>query len=269
MRAKRRGILRNANISLRLISRIGNHTRMRPARKFVPSAFLVLLGMALLVSSASAQSQSQDPTSASQLPSAPEEGKQTKRILFIFPNFRAVSVNTQLPPQTPKEKLWQTTQDSFDYSTVIFVGALAGIAQAENSVPEFRQGAAGYGRYYWHTFVDQADENYWVEFILPVVLHQDSRYYTRGEGGLVKRASYAFTRILITRKDNGGETFNASEIVGAGAAAGISNLYYPSPERTWTKTGQRWALNVGLDAGTFLIREFWPDINAKVFHLKD
>jgi hypothetical protein len=108
-----------------------------------------------------------------------------------------------------------------------------------------------------------------VEFILPVILHQDSRYYTRGNGGFVKRASYAVTRLIITRNDDGKETFNASEIVGAGAAAGLGNLYYPSPERTWTKTGQRWALNVGLDGATFLVREFWPDINARIFHQKD
>jgi hypothetical protein len=240
---------------------------MRSARRFAAS--FVLLGMVMLISSASAQSQNQAPTSASGLPDAPDDGKQTSRILYIFPNFRAVSVDTKLPPQSAKEKFWQTTQDSFDYSSFIFVGALAGVAQAESSVPEFRQGAAGYGRYYWHTFADQADENYWVEFLFPVALHQDSRYYTRGRGGVVKRAGYAFSRIVITRKDDGGETFNASEVIGAGASAGISNLYYPSPERTWTKTGQRWVLNVGLDGATFLIREFWPDVNSAIFHQKD
>jgi hypothetical protein len=260
---------------------------MRPARGFVPSVSVVLMGMAMVMSSASAQSPShgtaepinqlqappapaqQEPTSATGLPAVPEEGKQTSRILYIFPNFRSVSVNEKLPPQSPKEKLWQTTQDSFDYSSFIFVGALAGISQAENSVPEFHQGAAGYGRYYWHTLADQTDENYWVEFLFPVTLHQDSRYYTLGRGSLLKRASYAVTRIAITRKDDGGETFNFSEVIGAGASAGISNLYYPSPERTWTKTGQRWALNVGLDGATFLIREFWPDINSAIFHQKD
>src|ERR1700722_691871 len=40
-----------------------------------------------------------DAPSASQ---EPGEGKQTKRILGIIPNFRAVSVDTHLPPQTPK-----------------------------------------------------------------------------------------------------------------------------------------------------------------------
>ena len=200
--------------------------------------------------------------------SASLEGKQTKRILGVIPNFRSVSVDEKLPPQSVKDKFITTTQDSFDYSAFIFAGALAGVSMAENSYPEFHQGAAGYGRYYWHTFADQADENYWVEFIMPTVLRQDSRYYTLGRGGIVKRTAYSFSRVLITRTDGGSETFNASEIVGAGAASGISSLYYPSTERTWTKVGQRWLTNVSLDGATFIFKEFWPDINNAIFHQK-
>lgn len=197
------------------------------------------------------------------------EGKQTKRILGIIPNFRAVSVNTKLPAQSAKEKFIGATQDSFDYSGFIFVGMLAGVSQAQDSYPEFHQGAAGYGRYYWHTLADQADENYWVEAILPSAFHQDSRYYTLGHGGLFKRTAYSFSRIFITRTDAGNETFNVSEIVGAGAASGISDLYYPSQERDWTKTGQRWLTSVSLDGGTFIFKEFWPDINSAIFHQKN
>jgi hypothetical protein len=196
------------------------------------------------------------------------EGKQTKRILGIIPNFRAVSVDVKLPPETVKEKFLGATQDSFDYSAFIWVGILAGVSQWENSYPEFHQGAAGYGRYYWHTFADQADENYWVEFILPAAFHQDPRYYTLGRGGIFKRTVYSFSRVLITRNDAGNNTFNVSEIVGAGAAAGISSLYYPSAYQTWTKTGQRWLTNVSLDGGTFIFKEFWPDINSHIFHQK-
>ena len=154
----------------------------------------------------------------------PDELPQTKRILWIIPNFRAVSAGVKLPPQTVKEKFKTGALDSFDYSSFIFVGIQAGISQATDAYPEFRQGAAGYGRYYWHTLADQTDENLWVEGILPVVLHQDSRYYTLGHGGFIKRGFYAVSRTVITRTDSGGETFNASEVVGAGAAAGISSL---------------------------------------------
>jgi hypothetical protein len=212
--------------------------------------------------------QSAAPATASATPAPPEEGKQTKRILWIVPNFRAVSVGVKLPPQSVKEKFKTGALDSFDYSAFIFVGIQAGISQATNAYPAFRQGAAGYGRYYWHTFADQTDENLWVEAILPVVLHQDSRYYTQG-GGFVKRGFYAVTRTVITRTDSGKETFNASEIFGAGAAASISSLYYPSQYRDWTKIGQRWLTNVLLDFGTFAAKEYWPDVNHAIFHQSD
>ncbi len=196
------------------------------------------------------------------------EGKQTKRILGVIPNFRSVSADQKLPPQSPKEKFVTATQDSFDYSAFIFAGALAGISMAQNSYPEFRTGAVGYGRYYWHTFADQAVENYMVEAIFPSALKQDSRYYTLGHGGFVKRTAYSFSRVLITRTDSGSQTFNASEVIGAGAASGVSSLYYPGRERTWTKVGQHWLTNVGLDGMTFIFKEFWPDINNAIFHQK-
>ena len=194
---------------------------------------------------------------------------QTKRILGVVPNFEAVSANVKLPRQSAKQKFKDATDDSFDCSSFIFVGGLAGVGQASNSIPEFHQGAAGYARYYWHTFVDQTDENYLVEFAFPVALHQDGRYYTLGRGGIMKRTVYSLSRILITRTDSGNETFNASEIIGAGAASGISDFYYPEQERTWTKTGQRWLTNVSLDGATFVLREFWPDINYALFHSKE
>jgi hypothetical protein len=203
---------------------------------------------------------------ASGAPAQPAEGQQTKRILWIVPNFRAVSAGVKLPPQSVKEKFKTGALDSFDYSSFIFAGIQAGISQVTDAYPAFRQGAAGYGRYYWHTFADQTDENLWVEGVLPAVLHQDSRYYTLGHGGFIKRGLYAVSRTVITRTDSGRETVNVSEVLGAGIAAGISSAYYPNQYRTWTKTGQRWLTNALLDFGTFAAKEFWPDVNHAIFH---
>jgi hypothetical protein len=202
-------------------------------------------------------------------PADAQEEQQTKRILWIMPNFRAVSAGTKLPKQSVKEKFKTAALDSFDYSSFVFAGIQAGISQATDAYPEFHQGLAGYGRYYWHTFADQTDENLWVEGVLPSVLHQDSRYYTLGHGGFVKRSFYAVTRIIVTRTDSGGETFNASEVFGAGAAAAISSAYYPLTYQNWTKIGQRWLTNVLLDGGTFGAKEFWPDVNRAIFHQRE
>ena len=190
-------------------------------------------------------------------------GKQPKRILGIIPNFRAVSANTQLPPLSFKSEFWLATQDTFDYSDVIFVGGLAGIAMADKSQPSFGQGAEGYGKYYWHIFVDGAIENYMTEAIVPAATREDPRYYTLGKGGFVKRTGYAVSRLFITRTNSGKRTFNLSEIVGAGAAAGIGNAYYPAESNPWVKTYQRWGTQVGLDGVFNVLKEFWPDIDQR------
>lgn len=196
------------------------------------------------------------------------EGKQTRRILGIIPNFRSVSVDQTLPPLSPKDKFKLMFEDSFDYSSFIYVGILAGIGQAENSYPEFHHGAPAYARYYWHSFADTLDGNLMTEFLIPAALKQDPRYYTLGRGSFLHRTGYSVSRLFVTRTDHDGEAPNFSEIVGNGAAAGLSSLYYPSQERTWTKTGQRWVTQVGLDGASNLIKEFWPDVNAKLFHNK-
>jgi hypothetical protein len=194
--------------------------------------------------------------------------KQSKRILGIFPNYRAVGTTTQLPPLSLRQKFWLATQDSFDYSSFISAGIISGVSQANNSYPEFGHGGKAFGRYYWHGVADQAVGNYMTEAIMPSLTHEDPRYYTLGHGGFFKRTGYAVSRLLITRADSGGRTINMSEIIGNGAGAGISNLYYPGRERTWTKTGQKWLTQIALDGGFNILKEFWPDINKAIFHGK-
>lgn len=217
-------------------------------------------------------------SSAEDLPDAPqstgaadqhEDAQQTKRILGIIPNFRAVNAHVKLPPQSVKEKFVTASQDSFDYSAFILPAVLAGYSQLNSSTPEFGTGPVAYGRYYWHSLVDQTIENYSVEFIVPVIAREDTRYYTLGHGGFWKRTGYSLSRAVITRSDSGKSTFNAGEVIGAGMAAGISNLYYPSPERTFGNTAGKWGQNVGIDAATFMFKEFWPDINRKMFHSQE
>ena len=207
----------------------------------------------------------QQPPAPAQTSSSSGKPQQTKRILGIMPNFNAVSADTILPPQSPKEKFIIAAKNSFDYSSFLIAGIQSGINFSSESYPEFGQGAAGFGKYYYHTLLDTADENFMVAGLYPVLFHQDNRYYTLGHGGFRKRAFYAATRVLITRRDNGSKTFNASEIIGAGSAAGLSTVYYPDAYTTWTKVGQKWLTSILIDAANFtFIKEFWPDVNKRL-----
>lgn len=195
-------------------------------------------------------------------------GQQTRRILGIIPNYRSVSADTRLAPLSSKEKLWLATQDSFDYSSFAYVGILTGITTSQNPQRSFGDGFPALADYYAHNFADNTIENYQVEAFVPILTKEDPRYYTLGHGGILKRTGYAVSRLLITRKDSGGTTPNLSEIIGAGAAAGISNIYYPAEPNPWVKTYQLWISEVAQDGLSNIAKEFWPDINRAFFHDK-
>src|SRR6185312_16236886 len=85
-----------------------------------------------------------DSQAATPAPSTPADPQQTKRILGIMPNFRSVSADTKLPPQTVKEKFISAGQDTFDYSSFVLAAAQAGVSMYGKSYPEFHQGVVGY-----------------------------------------------------------------------------------------------------------------------------
>ena len=186
----------------------------------------------------------------------------------VVPNFAAVSANTQLPPLSVRGKFWLATQDSVDYSSFVWAGVLAGQSFALNSYPELGHGAAGYGRYYWRAFVDQASGAYFTEAIVPALTHEDPRYYTLGHGGFFRRTGYALSRVVVTKTDSGGTRFNTSEVLGNGMEAGLANLYYPPEERGLRKTAENWGTGLESAALNNVIKEFWPDIRRKILRQK-
>ena len=196
------------------------------------------------------------------------EGKQTSRMFWVVPNFAAVSANTQVPPLSAREKFKLGTEDSVDYSSFVWAGLVAAQSMALRAYPELRNGPAGYGRYYWRAFADQASGAFFTEAIVPALTHEDPRYYTLGHGGFFRRTGYALSRVVITRKDSGAKTFNYSEVGGNIMEAGLSNLYYPPEERGFKKTAQNWGTQLEAAALNNIAKEFWPDIRRHVFRQK-
>jgi hypothetical protein len=196
------------------------------------------------------------------------KGQQTKRMLWVVPNFAAVSANVQFKPLTPRQKFSIALDDSFDYSSFTWTAIEAAQGLALNSDPELGSGISGYGSYYWHNYVDGVSGTLFTEAIVPTLTHEDPRYFTMGEGGFLRRAEYALTRTFLTKTDSGGTTFNWSEVGGNALEAGLSNAYYPAEERTFSATMQNWGVQMESAALNNLAKEFWPDIRRKLLREK-
>ncbi len=213
-----------------------------------------------------AQTSAQSPADESSKPATTDSQQQPKRILGIMPNYRAVSAGAIPPPPTAKEAFKIATENSFDYSSFVFVGITSALAEWTDAHPKLGEGFPGYGRYYWRGLVDKTDGNYLVIFALPTIFHQDERYYARGQGPKMKRVIYAASRVLITPSYHGHDSFNASELLGRGIAQGISAAYYPPSDRTLGALAVKYGYAIGRDALTNVFREFWPDIATHVLH---
>lgn len=204
-----------------------------------------------------------------QNPERDSQGKQTKRMFWLVPNFGAVDANAQLPPLTTRQKFSLAASDSVtDYSSYTWAGILAGQGMALRSDPEFGHGAAGYGRYYWHNFVDGISGTFFTEAIVPSITHEDPRYYTMGKGGFFHRTWYAITCAFITKRDSGGWTFSWSEVGGNALEAGLANAYYPASERSASQTARNFGTQMESAVLNHIFQEFWPDIRTKIFRRK-
>ena len=198
----------------------------------------------------------------------PVEGEQTKRMLWVVPNFAAVSANTELPPLTARGKFSLAVHDTMDYSGFTWTAIISGQALAMRSDPEFGHGIKAYGRYYWRAFADGLSGTFFTEAIVPAITREDPRYYTMGHGGFFRRMGYALSRTVVTKTDSGGTTFNISEVVGNALEAGLSNAYYPAQERGLRQTGRNLATQMESAAVNNIAKEFWPDIRNKFFRRK-
>jgi hypothetical protein len=171
-----------------------------------------------------------------------------------------VEKTASLPPLTTKQKFKLVAEGTFDPVEIAFIAAESGVYQASNTDPTLGQGFRGYAKRYGLTFADNTVENFMVGAIFVSALRQDPRYFQLGSGSFLHRAGFAALRVLITRSDAGKNQFNFSEILGSGAAAGISNTYHPGPG-TMRSTLPIWVEQVGWDAVGFEMKEFWPDIH--------
>jgi len=183
-------------------------------------------------------------------------------MFYVMPNYLTVDNQSQVLPISWKEKFAITAKGTFDPYEFGIVGVVAGIRQAENAYPGFGQGASGYAKRYGAAFADQVDGNIMSGAVFPSILRTDPRYFRRAKGRFGRRFGYAVSRVLVTRKDSGGNLFNIPEFAGNATAIAISNVYYPASDRSFTSSVSGFTVQMGIDAFGNELKEFWPDIHG-------
>lgn len=202
---------------------------------------------------------------ASAQPNGPQGNSrdlQNKRIFWIIPNYRTYPTLTEYQPISTRRKFKIAVDDSFDPGTFVLAGLFAGQRQLVNNTPSFGQGVPGFARYFGTAYADLVIGDFMTEAIYPTLLHQDPRYFRRGNGSTWSRAGYAVGQIFWTHMDSGRHQFNFSEVGGNATAVAIANAYYPD-NRTAQAALSGLGVQLGIDMASNLLKEFWPDLSQR------
>jgi len=165
-----------------------------------------------------------------------------------------------MPPPSVAERWRFFASETMTPFTLVSGAVNGSVSQATGSDPRYGVGAGAYADRFGASVVDVGSQNFFTDFVMASVLHEDTRYRRRGpRHRFWSRVGYAVSRALITRTDAGGCTFNWSNFIGAALSAGFSNAYYPAPSRTGGAMIINWANSVAGTGFGNLLPEFLPD----------
>jgi len=193
----------------------------------------------------------------------PLDRRQPKRILGFMPNFRSVSSGAAPHPPGWKYNFTIATHQATDYSSFIFLGITSLSAEGINAHPILGKGVDGFYAYTWRGFLDKTDGTYLSAWLLPSLIHEDTRFYALGNGhNIAIRALYVISRQGVTRTYGGRQTPNIAGLGGKVLTQVVSRTYYPTGATSFSVLATKFGYSAMRDIGFTSIREFYPDAAA-------
>lgn len=172
---------------------------------------------------------------------------------FFFPD-----IATSPKALTADQKFKLFLNESVSPAAFTAAGVSAGIQQARDVPEAYGQGWGAYGSRLGAGLARNASNSFFGTFALASVLHQDPRFFPRVNPTFWSSVKYAAKRIVVTRKDSGGETFDASGIFGTLGGETLANVYLPRSEQTGAKTAERVGTDLAARFVGNLFKEYWP-----------
>lgn len=197
-------------------------------------------------------------------PQQNEKQSRFERLPKFFPAVNAANGGCL----TPGEKFRLFLYNTVNPYPIVVAAMAAGIGQAYDTNPGYGQGGEGYAKRLGAAYGSAASTQFFGSFFYPVLFHQDPRYFRKATGPANSRVAYAISRVFVTRTDSGHSAPNVSFWMATATSAALSNTYYPPGDRSTVDAAERAAIVFGAQAGFNLLKEFWPNIQHKLFKKK-
>jgi hypothetical protein len=187
------------------------------------------------------------------------QAQEKQRVFGVMAAFNTTRNKDALPLSTGQkyQLFFKSASDPWPF---LLAGFGAGIDQAEDSFPEYGQGAQGYAKRFGAAYTDYFTGNLLGNAVLASLMKEDPRYFQKGTGSYTSRFLWAATSTVWCKRDNATWGPNYANVLGNLMGAAVSNLYYPQSDRTVGGTVERgFTVTAQAIIGSEVI-EFWPDI---------
>ncbi len=171
-----------------------------------------------------------------------------------------------IPAFTAKDKLIYPLHEALRWTTPAGVLASAAYGTWTGSDPKYGSNGTAFGKRVGVEALNGVISRELTDSLLPIAFRQDPRYYRQARGSYEQRAIHAARFVLVSRNDSGSQSFNYSQVLGLGAAAALTQTYYPARSVYTGDVFKTWGYSLLELGGINLFNEFWPDVKRKVFH---
>jgi hypothetical protein len=182
---------------------------------------------------------------------------------LIYPYQRFLTNNIVIP-MTWQQKGYLALHDLADPGNVGTILGISAITIGADSHSAYGPGLKGFGKIVGVSLLQDATAQFFGEFAIPVIAHQDPRYFRMPHAPLPKRIIYSLSRTVISRSDSGHSIPNYGTLLSYPISAEIDNLYVPGIHPDGPSTVARIFTGYGLDPVNNLLNEFLPDVAARV-----
>src|ERR1700674_954978 len=178
--------------------------------------------------------------------------------------WRSLPDAPSVQPLTQAENFRTFVDDARSPLTLGAVGVNAGVMR-ETELEHFTPGPQpSFAALYRVALIQKESSAFFGKYLYPSLLKQDPRYYPSTSESVMGRATYAVSRIFITRDDSGKRKLNTSYFLGVLTSVAIATAYRPYWARSTSATFNNFGTTIGSDAGINVLHEFGPGIRQMV-----
>jgi hypothetical protein len=182
---------------------------------------------------------------------------------LIYPYQRFLTSNVVIP-MTWQQKGYLSLHeltDPINFATILGISAITVGADSHSA---YGPGLKGFGKSVGVSYLQDATAQFFGAFAIPVIAHQDPRYFRMPHAPFTKRLVYSISRTVVARSDSGKSMPNYATLLNYPIGAELANLYVPGIHPDGASTVARIFTGYALDPVNGLINEFLPDVASHI-----